>query len=66
LRFQRALLAIALVSIPQFHSSIFQSFNFRLRLSILQYFNISIFVAEAATNCAPKGQLLLAQGIALG
>jgi hypothetical protein len=37
-----------------------------IAISILPYFNISIFVAEAATNCAPKGQLLLAQGIALG
>ena len=38
----------------------------RLRISILQYFNFSIFVAYAATNCAPKGQLLLARGSALG
>jgi hypothetical protein len=49
-----------------FHSSIFQSFNFRLRISILQFFNPSIFVAYTTTVCAPKGQLLLAQGIALG
>ena len=38
----------------------------RLRISILQYFNFSIFVAYATTNCAPKEQLLLAQGSALG
>jgi hypothetical protein len=35
-------------------------------ISIPQFFNLSIFVADAATNCAPKGQLLLAQGSALG
>jgi hypothetical protein len=33
---------------------------------IFPYFNLSIFVAHATTNCAPKGQLLLAQGNALG
>jgi hypothetical protein len=35
-------------------------------VSILPYFNLSVFVAYAATVCAPEGQLPLAQGSALG
>jgi hypothetical protein len=37
-----------------------------IAVSTLQFFNLSIFVAYAAINCAPKGQLQLARGSALG